>query len=148
MQEFQHSIQIDAPVDIAWRFLSHVGQWPQWLPTISDVRPLGSSIVEPGGRFVVRQPKLPPATWLVTEVSAPHSFVWESRSPGVRTRAAHVLTALSPDTCALELRFAFSGWLGKPLGFLFARLTQSYLAQECAALKTAAEQAISAESNY
>ena len=147
MQEFQHSIQIDAPVDVAWRLLSHVGQWPQWLPTVSEVRPLGPSVVEPGARFIVRQPKLASATWLVTEVSPPHSFVWESYSPGVRMRASHVLTAPSPSTCALELRFAFSGWLEKPLSLLFARLTQSYLAQECAALKTAAEQAVAAGSD-
>ena len=147
MQEFLHSIQVDAPVDIAWRLLSHVDQWPQWLPTVSDVRPLGSSVVEPGARFVVHQPKLLPTTWLVTEVSPPHSFVWEARSPGYRMLAAHVLRALGPDTCALELRFAFLGWLGRPVGFLFASLTRSYLAQECAALKFAAEQAMAAGSN-
>ena len=143
MPGFQHSIQIDAPTAVAWRLLSQVDQWPRWLPTVSQVKPLGPGTVEPGARFVVHQPKLMPATWVVTDVVPPQSLVWEARSPGVRTRASHALTPLGPQRCALELHFAFSGWLGTPLGLLFARLTRAYLTQECAALKAAAERAAS-----
>jgi ribosome-associated toxin RatA of RatAB toxin-antitoxin module len=138
MRSFETSVVIAAEARTVWSALSDVANWPDWLPTVTKVVPLDGAVLTPGARFVVYQPKLRPATWTVTRLDAPRRFVWEARSPGLHLHAEHTVTAQSPASSAVALRFSFGGLLGV-LGKLFGSTTEHYLAQEAAALKARAE---------
>lgn len=135
MRSYEAATSIAAPRDAAWRVLSDVAAWPEWLPTVTSVEPLDGRTLEVGSRFRVCQPKLRPATWVVTELEPPRSFVWLARSPGLRMVAAHTIDETSPGHSRVILRFSFAGLLGGLVARLYGPLTQSYIAREAAALK-------------
>jgi hypothetical protein len=136
----ESNILIDADCAAVWDVLSNVADWPRWLPTVTEVQPLDGRPVLVGNRFFVRQPSLRPCVWQVGRVEVPHAFVWETRSPGVRMIAEHTVAPLAGGKSSVCLRFSFSGPLGRIVGLVFRGLTNRYLAQEAAALKTRVEQ--------
>jgi uncharacterized membrane protein len=133
----------DASISIAgesvWRVLAAVIAWPEWLPTVSSVQPLDGNQLKVGFRYVVRQPKLRPATWTVTQLEPPRRVVWEARSPGLLMVAEHTIEERSPGRSHVTLRFSFTGLLGAPIGWLFRSVTERYLSQEVASLKLKVE---------
>jgi len=139
MPSYAASLSIAAPRESVWRVLAAVVAWPQWLPTVSGVQPLDGNPLQIGFRYTVRQPKLRPATWVVTELEPPRCFVWEARSPGLLMIAAHTIEEHSPGKSDVILRFAFTGLLGAPTGWLFRSVTERYLAEELASLKLVVE---------
>ena len=136
---FESSIVIAAEADAVWFVLSDVANWPNWLPTVTQVVPLDGATLAPGARFIVHQPKLRPATWKVTQLEAPRRFVWEARPAGLRMLAEHDVTPQPPASSRVQLRFSFGGLLGGLLGKLFGSTVEDYLAQEAAALKSKVE---------
>ena len=87
------------------------------------------------------QPKLRPATWVVTELKLLRRFVWQARSPGLLMVAEHIIEEASAGTSRVTLRFSFSGLFGALIGSFFGFITESYLAQEVASLKSKVEAA-------
>ena len=138
MPTYDASTSITANAEVVWRVLSEVSRWPEWLPTVSTVEPLDGKVLSIGSRFVVHQPKLRPATWVVTELAERH-FVWVARSPGLVMVAEHTVTQHSSATSRVILRFSFNGLLGGIIGRVFRSVTQNYLAQEASALKQRVE---------
>jgi hypothetical protein len=91
-----------------------------------------------GSRTRLRQPRLAPAVWTVTELTGGQSFTWESRSPGVTVVGAHDVEP-HPDGSRLTLSLTVSGPLSG-LGWLMTRsLTRRYVETEAASVKAAAE---------
>jgi uncharacterized membrane protein len=122
-----------------WRVLSTVVAWPDWLPTVSAVEPHDGKPLSIGFRYTVRQPRLRPATWVVTELEPPRSFVWQARSPGLLMTAGHTIAESSPGKSQVTLQFSFAGLLGAPMGWLFRSVVERYLAQELTSLKSVVE---------
>jgi uncharacterized membrane protein len=139
MPTYEASASISASPDEIWRILSDVASWPEWLPTVTTVESLDTKTLTPGSRFVVRQPKLRPATWVVTELFPPTRFAWIARSPGLAMTAEHMVDPQTPSASKVLLRFSFSGPLGGIIGRLFRSITERYLQQEAASLKLKAE---------
>ena len=139
MPSYEASISIAAPGEAVWRVLADVAAWPEWLPTVESVQPLDGKPLSAGFKYVVRQPKLRPATWVVTELAPPRRFVWQARSPGLSMVAEHTVTESPAGASNVQLRFSFSGLLGPLIGRLFRSVTERYLAQEAAALKRKVE---------
>jgi uncharacterized protein YndB with AHSA1/START domain len=139
MLTYESSASVSAAPETVWRMLSDVAAWPQWLPTVSRVDPLDQQALRLGARFIVHQPKLRPATWTVSQLDPPKSFVWIARSPGLEMVAEHTVAAETPERSSVVLRFSFGGLLGAIVGRLYRTVTQSYLAQEAASLKRQAE---------
>ncbi|MGI8814559.1 MAG: SRPBCC family protein [Pseudonocardia sp.] len=79
------AIEIDAPAPEVWAVLADVTRWPEWTPTMNEVR------LRDGGRLgsasvaEIRQPRLPKAIWTVIEFEDGHRFAWTASGPGVRT---------------------------------------------------------------
>lgn len=140
MPTYESSIVIAAEASAVWHVLSDVANWPQWLPTVTKVAPLDSTSLAQASRFIVHQPKLRAATWQVTQLEPPHRFVWVAHSPGLHMVAEHAVTPQGPGSSAVLLRFSFAGLLGTLIGRLFRSITERYLAQEAAALKSRVEQ--------
>ena len=69
---------IDAPAQSLWEVLFDVARWPEWTPTIDSVELLDDGPLQVGSRARIRQPRLPRATWQVTEVVEGRSFTWEA----------------------------------------------------------------------
>lgn len=131
---------ISAPDSSVWALLSDVLAWPQWLPTVISVAPLGAGRLEAGERFRVLQPRLLPAIWEVVSVQAGRSFVWVSKSPGLAMRASHVVEPAGAG-CRLTLEFEFSGILAPLARLLAGSITERYIRTEAASLKARAEAA-------
>jgi len=138
MQSFEASISVAAPRESVWLVLADVVAWPEWLPTVASVEPHDGNALKVGFRYTVRQPKLRPATWIVTHLEAPHRFVWQARSPGLLMTAEHTVQQ-SSGASQVTLRFSFQGLLGAAVSWLFGSVTQRYLSQETASLKLKVE---------
>ncbi len=91
---FQIEIEIHAPPDRVWALMRDVERWPQWTPTVTSVRLLKRAPLAVGSRAVIRQPKLPPARWQVTELDEPgRSFTWVNSAPGIKVTGKHWVEA-------------------------------------------------------
>lgn len=132
-------IDVKGPADQVWRVLAEVEARPTWTPTMSRVRGREGPALRLGASFTIRQPRLLPATWVVTALDPRGHFQWTSRAPGLRVKADHVVQAKDPASCQVRLRVGFSGLLAPLAGPLARSLTESYLEQECASLKAVVE---------
>jgi len=130
---------IAAPPERVWDLLADVLRWPDWLPTMTSIEPLGPEALALGARYRISQPRLRPAIWTVVRLEPQRSFSWESRSPGVRTLADHSLTSLPVGSTSVTLRVAFSGPLAVLARLLAGSLTRGYMSREAALLKQRAE---------
>src|SRR6185503_19951879 len=86
---FKASIEIDRPAEAVFAVFSAVAAWPSWTESITSVELLTDGPLHVGSQAKVRQPKLPPATWTVTDLVPGRSFTWEARGPGVRSVGRH-----------------------------------------------------------
>jgi len=132
------TIDIQAPPDRVWAAVRDIEHWSRWTPMITSIRPLDPGPLAVGTRAIVRQPKLLPARWQVTELEEGRSFTWIMRGPGISVTAGHWIEGTA-DRSLVTLTLDFSG----PLGPLTARLTRSlntrYLDLEARGLKKHAE---------
>ena len=136
---FESSIEIDRPAEAVFAVFSDVVAWPSWTESITSVERLDAGPLGVGSQAKIRQPRLPPATWTVTELVPGRSFTWEARGPGVRTVGRHEVEPRN-DGCTARSILEQHGPLGLILGTVYARLTRKYLAMESAGLKERCEQ--------
>ena len=138
MTHIYTTIDIQAPPDRVWAAVRDIEHWSEWTPTIISVRPLDAGPIAVGSRAIVRQPKLPPARWQITELEEGRSFSWITRSPGILVTARHSIESAANGS-RVTLSLDFSG----PLGRLCARLTRGlnarYLDIEARGLKKRSE---------
>jgi hypothetical protein len=86
----------------------------------------------------VRQPKLLPAIWQVTELDEPRKFTWVTRSPGVAVTGEHLVEADGTGS-RVKLSLNFSGFLGPLVSRFYCSLNQRYLAIEAEGLRKRCE---------
>jgi len=138
MTHFQSTIDIQAPAGRVWAALRNIERWSEWTPTITSIRLLDPGPIAVGTRAIVRQPKLLPARWQVTEVDEGREFTWITFGPGIRVAARHLVEGAASYS-RVTLSVDFSG----PLAPLAARLTSGlnarYLDLEARGLKKYAE---------
>src|SRR5262245_19552023 len=103
--EIKVSIEIDRPPQIVWPIMADVERWPDWTPTVSEVKRLDSSPFGLGSRVRVRQPRLKPLVWQVSNFIQGRLFTWEARSPGLFIIASHeVVPSGRGSTVVLTLK--------------------------------------------
>lgn len=135
---FEAAVTVQAPADRVWEVFSDVAKWPEWTPTIDSVERLDEGRIHIGARTRIRQPKLPVATWEVTELVEGQYFAWVSRAPGIKTTGGHRVMATPEGTVATSTIIQ-EGPLGWLFGRLYAKLTQRYIEIEGENLKKVSE---------
>jgi len=130
---FETAIHIDAPPQLIWEVLFEVARWPEWTPTILSVKRLDDGPFRVGSRARVRQPRLPVATWEVTELEDGRNFTWEAKGPGMKTIARHEVV---PDLTGAKvtLNIEQTGPMGAVAALVWRRLTQRYIEVEAESL--------------
>ena len=132
----RHTVTTDidaTPADV-WKVLSRVEQWPEWTPSITSVRMLGRGPLEVGKRVLIRQPRLPPALWRVTELEERVGFTWVSRTPGVEVHAGHWIEP-SGQGSRVRLSIQYGGIFGRLMWRLLRGITERYVAMEAEGLR-------------
>jgi carbon monoxide dehydrogenase subunit G len=130
---FETTRHIDAPTQPVWEVLFDVARWAEWTPTIDSVERLDDGPFQVGSRATVRQPKLPRASWEVSEVVDGRSFTWVARGPGMRTVARHEVVA-DGDGSQVTLSIEQTGPMGAVAATVWRRLTQRYIELEAESL--------------
>jgi uncharacterized membrane protein len=132
-------IDVEAPVERVWKVLREVERWPGWAPTVTSVRRLDDGSLAVGFRVSVKQPRIPPTVYVVTELELGRSFTWVAIGPGVRTTARHLLEELGTGGKRVTLAVELAGPVGVAMGRFYRRLTDRYLAAEAEGIKTRSE---------
>jgi hypothetical protein len=138
-----HSADIPAAIEKVWRVYTDVERWPQWMESMEhvDLAASGGAIegepLQLGSQVWIAQPRLPNATWEVTELTPGRSWTWVSRSTGATSTATHHLTAVDPGTTRVETSVEMTGSLGALAGRLIAKRAARYMAMEAEGLRAA-----------
>ena len=134
------SIDINAtPTDVA-AIMIDVERWHEWTASISSVRLLASGPIAIGSRALVRQPKLPPATWTVTALDPARGFSWMSTGLGFAVTGHHYAEATASGARA-TLTLEYAGLFGGLLARITRGITLRYVQLEADGLKRRAEAA-------
>src|ERR1700753_3558426 len=91
--EHHVSAAVDAPAGTVWKLFTDLERWPELTASITELRRTDTGPLRVGSEAVVRQPRLPPARWRVTELEPGRSFTWETSAPGVTTAGGHEVTS-------------------------------------------------------
>jgi uncharacterized protein YndB with AHSA1/START domain len=128
---------IPAPPAEVYAALADVAHWPDWLDTVDELHLLDGAASPPavGDRATIRQPRLPKATWTVTEVEPGHHFTWESKAPGLRFVGHHLVEPDGDGGSRVTLGIDQQGPLRGLARALWGRLTQEYVEREGACLE-------------
>src|SRR5262249_20989040 len=131
---------IEAPAARVWAVMSDVERWHEWTASITSVKRLDAGPLAVGRRAHVRQPKLRPPDFVVTEFEPGRQVPRVTKSPGVLATARHAVEPIPTGTRA-RLSVQFEGWLSGLIAMLFGKLTNEYLAMEAQGLKARSENA-------
>ena len=141
MRDFRIEVEIQAPPALVWGIMRDVTRWHEWTPTVTSIRLLDRGPLAVGTRAIVRQPKLPPAKWRVTELDESRmTFTWVSRGPGVLVIARHGVEASRKGSRA-TLSLQYTGILANLFAYLTRGVNDRYLALEAAGLAAASRRA-------
>ena len=137
---FQHTLDVAAPPERVFAAYADVARWPEWTDSVSSVELIDPGPLAVGSRARVRQPKLPAAVWVVTEMFPDRAFTWVAQGPGLRSTGTHAVEALPDGGSRVTAILDQSGLLGGVVGRLTKGLTESYLEMELRGLQQRCEQ--------
>lgn len=118
--------------------MSDIERWHEWTDSIISVEKLSHGPLAVGMKVRVRQPKLPPALWTVSELEPGESFTWISTAPGILVTAKHSVVHAGKGSQA-SLSIHYGGLLGGGLARLTGSINDRYIAMEAAGLKRRSE---------
>lgn len=143
---FNIAVSIDAPPQRVFAILNDVERWPEWTPSMSSVQRLDQGPFAIGSSARVRQPKLLPAVWRVTELEDDRNFTWVARSPGLSMRAGHAVFPQGAG-CRVELSLEVSGLIGPIVSRFYGGLIERYIVAESQGLKSRSESCLNGRSS-
>jgi uncharacterized membrane protein len=136
---FETSVDVAAPAERVWAVLADVERAPEWTASMSDVKLLGDGPLAVGSRVRIKQPRLPPVVWEVTNLDAGQSFSWRATGPGFATIGEHRVTAEGPGRATATLGIRRTGPLAAVADRVFGRVDRRYVPIEAAGLKRRSE---------
>jgi uncharacterized protein YndB with AHSA1/START domain len=140
LRTFTTSIDINASPERVWSIMGDVERWHEWTPSITSIQKMDAGPLTVGSSATVRQPKLPPAKWRVTQLDPQRGFTWISTGPGLLVTGRHIIERTSSGS-RVTLAVEYSGALGPLLAWFTGSLNDRYIALEAAGLKRRSEDA-------
>jgi len=134
------SVNIDAPPEKVFAVLCDVERWPEWTSTMTSIRRLQSGPFALGSSAQVRQPRLRPAVWQVTDLEDQRNFTWTTRSLGLSMSALHLIEPHGAG-CRVLLSLELSGFIAPLASRLYGGLMERYITTESQGLKRRCESA-------
>ncbi|MGD1065909.1 MAG: SRPBCC family protein [Vulcanimicrobiaceae bacterium] len=139
MSDLRGTVQIDASAARVWEVLLDVERWPEWTPTMLEVRRLDAGPLAVGSSVLIRQPRLRPAEWTVAELDhAERSFTWTTRSFGVLVTSRHRVDERASGS-TVTLSIGLSGPLSPVVRAVTRSMMKSHLLTEASGLKARSE---------
>ncbi len=132
------TIEIAATPDAVWPVMADVERWHEWTASITSVTRLTEGPFAVGSRARIRQPRLPPAEWTVTELQAGRGFTWVSTGPLLRVTGRHWIEARG-SASLVTLSVTYEGLLGRLVGRMTGELNTRYIGLEAEGLKRRCE---------
>ncbi len=105
-----------------------------------SVRRVESGPFALGSTARIRQPRLRPAVWQVTQFEDNRNFTWTTRSLGLRMTAGHSIEPRGTGT-RVALSFELSGFIAPLISRLYGGLIERYINTESQGLKQRSESA-------
>ena len=136
---FRTSVEIAATLEDVWAVMVDVERWPEWTPSVTDIRLLDGDQLALGGRVRIKQPRLPPTVWEVIELEPRSRFAWRSTAPGMTTIGEHQASPAGPGHVIVTLGIQRSGPLAGLGDRILERLTREYVGMEAEGLKRRCE---------
>ena len=136
---FETSVGVAAAADRVWAVLVDVERAPEWTASMTDVKLLGDGPLAVGSRVRIKQPRLPPVVWEVTNLEPGRSFSWRAGGPGFTTIGEHRVTAEGPGRATATLGIRRSGPLAGVANRLFGKVDRRYVSIEAEGLKRRSE---------
>lgn len=136
---YEITVDIDAPPGQVWEVLQDIERWPEWTDSVDQIERLESGPFGKGSKAKVRQPRLRPAVWTVTEFTPGQNFTWTASSPGITTVAAHEIIPRANNLAAVRLTIDQTGPLASLISLFTKALTHRYLEMESQGLKRRTE---------
>ena len=130
----EQTAAVAAAPEAVWEALVDVERWPTWTRSMQRVRRLDDGPLVPGSRVRIKQPRLLPVVWTVTELDEGRSFSWAAEGAGVRSVATHEVRPMGAGTSELRLTFDQTGPLAPVLDPFLSRLTRRYVRMEAEGL--------------
>ncbi len=130
----EQTAAVAAPAEAVWEALIDVERWPTWTRSMRRVQRLDDGALAVGSRVRIKQPRLVPVVWTVTELDPGRSFTWQAEGAGVRSEASHEVRAMGAGTSEVRLTFDQAGPLSPMVGALLGRLTRRYVRMEAEGL--------------
>jgi hypothetical protein len=140
MRNFYLTIDVLASAARVWEVMFDIDRWHEWTPSISRIKRADHRPLAVGSRVVIRQPKFPPAQWIVTDLKPGVSFTWVSIAPGLRIFGHHSVEITATGS-RVTLRIEIHGILGGLWGWMTRKIIERYIGFEAAGLKARSENA-------
>ncbi|HSZ07885.1 MAG TPA: SRPBCC family protein [Steroidobacteraceae bacterium] len=137
---FVVAVDIGAPPEKVFSVLCDVERWPEWTPTMTSVQRLDNGPFGVGSCAQVRQPRLRPAVWKVTDLEDGRNFTWVTRARGLHMKAGHAVERRGAG-CRVELSFEISGLLAPVVSLFYGAMIGKYVTTESQKLKQRCESA-------
>lgn len=135
---YQEEIDVAASPDDVWAVLVDVEAWPSWTASMKRVVLVTPGPLRLGSVAEVRQPRLAPTTFTVTEYDDGRSFAWSTGNKALATVGDHSVQATA-EGARVTLTLRQSGPLAGAVGVLYSRLITRYVRMEAEGMKRAAE---------
>jgi uncharacterized membrane protein len=135
----QHTLPIHAGADVVWSLTEDVEAWPSTTPTMTSVERLDDGPLRVGSRARIKQPRLRPRVWTVTELEAPRRFAWQAKLGTVTMTGGHTIEPTA-EGCRNTLTLELSGPGSRLLGVLGGRSLAAALRTENEGFRRAAEE--------
>ncbi|WP_082748661.1 SRPBCC family protein [Nocardioides jensenii] len=129
---------IAAPPERVWALTEDVEGWPRLTPTMTSVTRLETGPFGVGSTARIKQPRLPPATWTVTELDPLRRFFWETRRNGVVVTGGHQIEPVEGG-CRNLLTVELSGTGAGVLAVLLGPTLRTAIATENDGFRRGAE---------
>ena len=129
---------VDAPPEQVWPLFVDLERWPEMTKSIREVRRVDQGPFQVGSEAIIKQPRLLPARWRVTELEPGHSFIWETTTGAVTSVGAHIVDADGQGS-KITLTLRMHGPLARLAYAFLGGLSRRYLLMEMEGFRRAAE---------